>query len=305
MPTELLPPGIHHEVSREQYEADPGIRQSHIKKFIQAKTPAHFRYAMDHAEEDKDYLRMGSALDCLIDNPSMFQDRFAVAPTMYPCEPTKKDPRTVKPWTMAADWCKEWKADRERAGQTFLTIPEYERVVGMFSGLEQNSDIRKVLRNCERQVCIIAIHPAFGCRMKCLIDLWPLVDSPAHGEWAFDLKSTGMGADDHSFHKQCWQVQYNLQAYWYMFCAQLAGFDDLKSFGLIAAESDAPYGTKVHYFEWDDKEIELARRKVDDHLPRYMECLENNLWPGYSEAWAKVRSRSWMLAEEREPEVLV
>lgn len=288
--SELLKPGIHFGVSRSEYESDTGINQSTLKDFSRAKTPYHFKYERDNpVEKDKDYLRIGTALDTLIWSPSEFKDRIVIAPATYPCEPTKKDPRTEKPWTLQSEWCKAWWEEALKKGKTPLMEKERKQVAGMLAGLERHPDVPGILENCERHVVIIAIHPTLGCRMKAELDLWPMTHSDALGQWYFELKTDGEGADDPTFHKKCWKIGYVRQIAYYLTLARYAGFDRIHSCGVIANESFPPYSTKVHEAHWDDEDVATERAWIDETLVKYMACVESGNWPEYPAGWSKIR----------------
>jgi hypothetical protein len=288
--TPLLHPGIHFGVPRKTYEDDPGINQSTLKAFAKAKTPAHFRYDRDHPpKQDKDFLRIGSALDTLIWSPSEFTERFLIAPATYPCKPTPKDPRTEKPWTLKSEWCSSWWGEVVESGKTPLMQSEKDQVDGMIAGLGRHVDIPKILENCERHVVLIAYHPVFGCRMKAEIDLWPAAHSPELGRWYFELKSDGQGADDPSFHKKCFDVGYIKQIAFYLNMARLAGSQEMHSCGVVVVESFAPYESKVHHAHYDDVDVTKEREWFDQLIPKYIACVESGEWPGYQSNWSKIR----------------
>lgn len=292
--SDLLKPGIHFGVTRAVYDADPGINQSTLKKFAAAKTPAHFKYERDNPpEQDKDFLRIGSALDTLIWSPSEFKDRFVVAPSTYPCKPTAKDPRTEKPWTLKADWCKEWWEEAIAAGKTPLMESERQQIKGMLDGLQRHEDVPAILENCERHVVLIANHPTLGYRLKAELDLWPSAHSQELGKWYFELKSDGQGADDLAFHEKCFKIGYVKQIAFYLQMARLIGFDEMHSCGVIVGESFPPYEAKIHYAHYDDQDVAKERAWFDEVIPKYMTCVESGKWPGYPQAWSKIRYPGW------------
>lgn len=295
-PIEQLPPGIYHNLPREQYDAQVAIRSSAIKAFHKAKTPAHYRYDADHPK-DKSHFRIGNALDALIESPVKFMQQFVTTPESYPCKPTAADPRTEKPWSMSANFCKDWVAQAQSTGKTVLSVDERDQVRGMFNGLQGHQDIPAILKNCSRQTCIIAIHPTLGLRMKGLVDLFPNKESAMHGTWLFDLKSTGMGADCPSFHKQIYDQCYHIQAAVYLDLARFSGLTEIKSFGFIAIESDPPHGAAIHVLDYDDKETQKGRDIYYEIAPKLQARIDAGTWPSYPTDWHKVRFKPWMMRE--------
>lgn len=288
-----LKEGIHFDVPRSQYEADPGINQSALKAFLYAPTPAHFRYEEQHAEPDPDYIRIGNAIDCLVSSPSDFKQLFAVTPENYPCEPTSKDPRREKPWTLQSNWCKDWWKQVIAEGKTPLTIPERDRVRGMVDGLERHEDIPRILSTAHRQVCLIAVHPKLGYRMKALLDVLPDV----HSEWIYDLKSFGQPATPRLWFDQVGKQGYHIQAAYYLEIARLCGIPATK-FGWPVVESQPPHEPAVYWLEEGDEEIEAARKFYTDIMPQFVACRTADDWPGHSRDWIKVKLKPWQLRNE-------
>lgn len=298
--SDLLKPGVHFNVPRERYDADPGLNQSTLSDFIYAATPAHFRYEQDHPK-DRDYLRIGNAIDCLVSTPSEFKDRFPIAPETYPSEPKKKgDPPVEKPWTLQSNWCKTWWQAVLWDGKTPLTPKELERVQGMAAGLNRHPDIQRILASAQRQVCLIAIHPILGYRLKCLLDILQDTDS----EIIYDLKSIGRPATPRQWSDQIAMCALHLQAGFYMEVARYCGIP-AKRFGWLVVESNPPHEAAVYYLDDGyegivDEEILTARVRYTDAMPRYMACKEANRWPGHSTDWIKAKLKPWQLQGRQE-----
>jgi hypothetical protein len=300
MVSNLLKPGVHFNVPREVYDADPGLNQSTLSDFIYAATPAHYKWDRDHPK-DQDYLRIGNAIDCLVSTPSEFKERFPVAPETYPAEPKKKgDPIEQKPWTLNSNWCKGWWKSRVDAGLTPLTPAELERVSGMVDGLERHPDIPRILTTAQRQVCLIAIHPILGYRMKALLDVLPDVNS----EVIYDLKSIGRPATPTQWGDQIAQMAYHIQGAFYCEIARYCGIP-AKRFGWLVVESNPPHESAVYYYDDGhdgivDEEITAARTRYTDAMPKFMACKEADRWPGHSTDWIKVKLKPWQLTGRTE-----
>lgn len=291
--SDLLKPGIHFGITREQYVADPGINQSALKAFERAKTPFHYKYERDNPpDQDKDFLRIGSAFDMLVWSPEEYKRNVVVAPPTYPCKATAKDPRTEKPWTLKSGWCQEWWEEVKEAGKLPLTVDERASIIGMVAGMESNQDVPGILQNCERHVVIIANHPS-GYRLKGELDLWPKTHSAALGQWYFELKTDGQGADDPSFHEKCYKVGYVKQIAFYLMIGRLVGFENLESCGVIVQESFAPFQCKIHYAKWYDEDVVKEREWIEEWLPKYAACVSSGNWPSYPSDWSRIQYPGW------------
>lgn len=287
---------MHFNLARSTYDGQDAINQSVLVDFIYAATPAHFIFDQLTKKPDEDYIRIGNAIDCLVSSPSEFDDLFATAPEAYPSEPKKKgDPPVDKPWTLQSNWCKAWWQATLDAGKTPLTIDETKRVRGMIAGLERHEDIPPRIQDAHRQVCLIAVHPTLGFRMKALIDILPDVTS----EVIYDLKSIGRPATPSQWSDQIAKCAYHLQASFYLAMARYCGIPATK-FGWFVVESSPPHEAAIYYYDESDEEIQTARTRYTEAIPRYMQCKESGIWPGHSRDWIKAKLKPWQLSGRTE-----
>lgn len=287
----MRPPGVYYGVSREEYDHDPGINQSVLKDFINASTPARFKEESARPKEVTPAMRLGSAVDCAASDYSEFKTKYVITPATYPCEPTKSDPRTEKPWTFQANYCKDWKSKMESGGKIVLTQDEANTIDGVLLSLSNHNDAFSLLKGCKKQVMVVANHPTYQCRMKCLIDLMP--EEP---EWLFDLKVTE-SADPITFTKKCAVFGYHIQAAYYMDVCRFAGLNTVNHFGFIAVDSTPPHGVMIHYLKLDDPETERGRLLYNKAIVDYGKCVADNEWPSYTKAWTHVTFDQWMLKD--------
>lgn len=276
----LLPSGIHYNVDESEYRADPGLNQSLLKKFGSAKSPMHFKWDQDHPpDKEPDYLKIGRYVDTCIFTPELMVGRFIV-------------------WSGSRQGC-EWKNfESENKDKTILNRSEYDRCAGIIDAVDNHSDATSIIKACNKQVVVIADHP-LGFRMKALVDLLP-DETRCHEmmlDWAFDAKTCG-DASDEGFHDQCFKIGYNLQAAYYMDALRFNG-RMVKKFGLLAFESEAPFGIKIHWFDYDSDEIMAARKKYEALALRYSMCLKNNNWTGYGDDWKEIKFKPWQLNKKQ------
>lgn len=109
-----------------------------------------------------------------------------------------------------------------------------------------------------------------------------------------DGKST-QDASPEAFGKQAWNLDYALQAAWYVDGFQrVHGTADAPQFLWLVQEKDRPYATAM--YQAGDDLLELGRRQYRPMLQLLAECKQRNEWPGYPSevtplalpAWAKV-----------------
>lgn len=286
--------GIHFGIPDSVYRADPGYNQSTLVDFMEASTPAHFKSKQAKAKEelaDKDFIRIGSYVDCALTEPGEVNNRFVITPAVYPCKPTNKDPRTAKPWSRNATYCKEWEAEQKEAGKVCLSPPEYARALGTLKALQANEDAAAALEFCHKQVVVIAEHPTYGYRMKGKLDLLPpprdLKGSPGI-PYIIDIK-TGESAAEDEMRRQCIRLWRHFQARYYLNLLHWSSNDYLHvtGFALFVAETDEPHGVQVHEFKLGYPELDI-QHTIDGVLQRYHQCITTGVWPCYSTDWKRI-----------------
>lgn len=275
--------GLNFNVSREDYDADPGLNQSKLKALLSAKSPAHFRYDQDHPDADKKHFRLGNAIDLLCNKPHEFGKEFVVY----------EGDRRGNAW-------KEFKL--ANADRTILTASELDQVKGMVAGLERNEEAANIILNSQKQVAVIANHQS-GFRMKALMDFFPGIHDDS--EWLFDLKSTARGADEATFSKSSFDLGYHIQAAYYMDACQLAGITRIRKFGFIVIENFPPYECAIRWLGIYDEETDLGRNAYMKAASEYRAFNQTGVWPGYSKSWSKVAFNKWQLeGRERQYETI-
>lgn len=273
--TNPLPFGIHFNVPREQYVADIGYNQSSLKNFAKANSPAHFKYDQEHSTlAEKDYIRIGSFVDCAVFHPGQIAERFAI----WPGERRGK----------------EWTAFKEaNASKTILNEAEHERALGTIKAINAHKDATDAIKSSRHHAVVIAEHPVFGYRLKAELDMLP----PAEFEWLFDLK-TAESASGEDFKRQAFSIGYDVQACWYMdILSFLPEPVMVNNFGFLIAETNPPHGVKMRHFRKDSRVIEQAREKINLWLPAYHDCVVNNHWPCYDDKWEEITFDYWMLKD--------
>lgn len=274
-----LSAGLHFDIADDAYRSDAGLSQSLLKAFGRAKSPAHFRYEQEHPKEETDSLRIGSYVDAALFRAADLGTRFAI----WPGERKGKD----------------WTAFKEAGqGRMILNGTEQERAVSATKAIINHDDASKLLPVCSKQVAVIAEHPRLKLRMKGLIDMLP--DSarcdPLLLDYAFDLK-TASDASPEGFAKACWEFGYDIQAAFYTDLLNMNG-RDVKTFGFIVVENKPPHLVKIHYLTLDSQIIRRARRRYEDWMLAYSNCVKLNNWPGYTSGWSEIQYKPWMLRDE-------
>jgi hypothetical protein len=210
---------------------------------------------------------------------SQFDDLFAIAPLMYPCEPTKKDPRTEKPWNRNATFCGDW--EERQDGKTVVTQKAYVEAAEAHGSLMRDTIADALLATSEKQVYVLAEYHDRDTKLtvpvKALIDLVPPVES-AFGKCLMDFK-TARSAGRRAWRMAVFEYNYHVQAALYLDAYTLATGEDRCEFRHLIQENVFPWqpGKRILSAEY----LELGRLKYTQALRRYCQCLDTGEWPGY------------------------
>lgn len=228
-------------------------------------------------------MQWGSLIDTMVLTPELFDKKFSVAPEMYPCEPTKKDPRSEKPWNYQATHCKEWREEQEAAGfrtTDATTLAEARAAVAL---LFEDPIFREVFDASQRQVQIALAWKDEGTGLiipvKVLADLVPKPDSK-FGSMLVDFKTTADAAPD-AWQRHTINFDLHYQAALYLDAINCAFDLNYSSFANIVQESAAPFEVARRIFHSDF--LEMGRDRYRRDFAFYCQCLKTNRWPGYED----------------------
>jgi hypothetical protein len=261
------------------------------------------RWVRGYRRKDSDALAWGSLVDCLVIEPHTFKDRFAVPPANYPCEPTKKDPRTEKPWTTRADYCKDWEESERLQGRVVVRHEDYLQAQSAAKALFEEPEISAFIKSSQPSVMVVADYwdEATGITVpvKILIDLLP--DEHSHYQHGLGDLKTCDSADPDLWARSVFTYNYHVQAAFYLDVYNAATTEERTDFFHILQESYHPYecGKQIMSAEF----LELGRLKYQNALREYALCLARNQWPTYGFArraenwngWLFTKPQLWML----------
>lgn len=238
-----------------------------------------------HAPERKvtKAMQFGDLVDCLFLTPDRFAKAFVISPETYPVEPTKKDPRTEKPWTYQATFCKEWREEQEATGFTAVDPDDASAAHSAIAALRKDQIVCDLWQASQKQVqAIVEWHDAgtgIVVPFKVLIDLLPAPESK-FGRMIVDYKTTSDAEPDH-WQKHVASQGYAYQAAVYLDALNAALGTDYSLFANIVQESSAPY--EVARRSLSLEYIENGRRDYRRHLALYCRSLRDKVWPGYDD----------------------
>lgn len=261
----------------------PVMSRSDLCEF--SRNPRRWRNGYrDHEETSS--TEWGTLVDTLLLQTESFQQRYIIVPKNYPCEPTKKDPRTEKPWNRNATYCKEWEA--EQSPKLPLDQEDYDKASLAVGVLKCSPQIHQLLQESRKQVFVTGEYQdeetGMTVPLKGLLDIVPDLGSE-FPKSLFDFK-TGRSAEPRAWTRAVHDSGYHVQAALYLDLYVAATGEDRCDFRHIIQENFAPFDFSRRFLS--EEFVSLGRLLYTRALKQYCRCLDADEWPGYSSLGALV-----------------
>lgn len=244
-------------MSNKEYRDKPGLSASSIKAM--AKSMAHYKYAIDHPQEDSEALLFGRAYHKYVLEPSDFSSEFMVIPKLN--RRTKEGKEEYARLMLEAD------------GRDIIDEETMQIIDDMRKVLYVTPFARKLLYG-QHEESYFWTDKESGVPMKVRPDSFGRI-----GEQHFivDLK-TCTNAETEAFMKDAIKLNYDIQAAHYVDGMQtITGKDFI--FLFIAQEKKPPYAVNV--LQADNMFMESGRQTRRALIEMYCKCVEKNEWPAY------------------------
>lgn len=283
-------PADYHRLGADKKPGDPlkTMSRSELQKF--GECPSRWYHGIP--EKKTKAMTWGSVIDCLVIQPKLFDDYFAVAPAMYPCDPKKSDGAIEKPWNANSSWCKEWIADRAAEDREVIKHSEMAEATAAVERLGKHYKIPKVIAACRRSVMILLEWHDEDTGMivpfKFLLDLLPNEKT----EWqndVIDFKTTN-DASSRKWARRVFDDGLHYQAAMYLDAAVAATGRKFNQFSHIIQEKGAPFEPTMRPLSVEF--LKYGKGHYIGDLKQYCRCLADDRWPGLDEA--VVEPEPWM-----------
>lgn len=233
------------------------------------RSPAHYRWAVDHPKEATESMALGKAFHTLVLEPELFKQQYYVA--------AEKVRRATKKWD---------ELEVEAAGRTILKPDEFSELNAMASAIAAHPEARRCLDACKlHETSLSWTDLSTGEKCKMRADALSLPDNVV-----IDLKTT-VDASPLGFERAIIAYKYHWQAA--MYCDGLEAYAKKPfTFVFIAVESEAPWGVGVYIL--GAEMLENGRRGYKAALQKVAECKAKNSWPCYSDICLELSGPEWM-----------
>lgn len=269
------PPNIYFGVPFETYRAWEAENQSSLKPL--AKSPGHYRDAMDYPKDSTKAMDIGSALDVAwLESPELAAEMFSTPPIPLPL---KANGKPYSNW-LVSNSGKAWLSDMAEAGITVLSIADVFKVYGMLLALEADEEVMELRRGARTQVSLVWICPVTGLLCKARFDLLGGMDGPLPWKPS-DLKTTNVEIDPYNyrdpFMAQAGKMDYDRQAAYYCWgLTVLTGVEHLK-FPIIGVEQNRPHPVAI--YDVPELDIVVKQGEIIDLLELLVDCRASGKWP--------------------------
>lgn len=211
-------------MTQEEYRAYPAVSRSDLFKL--KKSPLHYKYATEHAEEPTAALNFGSAAHKYILERDDFGSEFAVAPNI---DRRTKDGKAV------------WAEFVESAeNKTVISQEDFEKIKEMAKAIEAHPIASDLIKG-QHEVSLFWVDEQTGEECKVRPDC---IHKDQRGVLIVDYKTTA-SVGDGDFEKSCRKYGYKLQSGMYRE-GYFQNFLEDAGFAFIAQEKEAPYAVRVY-----------------------------------------------------------
>lgn len=247
------------------YRQRPGLSGTQLVKL--AKSPLHYKHAVDNPSEPTPAMEFGTAAHTLVLEPQLFSQQYAV----FQGEGTRAS--------------KEYKAFAlANSAKSILKQEEYQDLQQMLTALQGKQLASRLLFHEQglNEHEMYWVDPATQVQCKGKLDRY-LPDLNI----VVDYK-TANDASAQAFNKyKAHSLGYYLQAAHYQAgIKHTHQLESVPAFVFVVQETEAPFDVKV--YELDQQSIDEAHAKRDELLQVYGECMRTGVWYGYSEEMGKI-----------------
>lgn len=241
-------------MTEQEYRQHPAVNKSTLWEM--RKSPAHYKYALEHPSDDTAALKFGRAFHMAVLQPEDFKQSYVLMPEI--------DRRTKAGKEEYLRFV-EYAGDRE-----LISHDDYETICGMVEAIWAEPEAADLLDGCECETPIFWVDDATGIECKCRID--------AHKAGVvIDLKSCA-DASTLAFKRNALALGYDAQAAHYI-RGYKAKYGTNPDFYFIAVEKNPPYAINVIHAS--DAFVDRGTYLIIDLLDKLSKCRESNEWGGY------------------------
>jgi len=292
--------GVYEDIDPKVYRSWEALSSTTARK-INNRTPKHARNDELDSKEPTEALAMGNAVHTYLLERDEMDSRYVVAGK---CEATTKAgmscAKTGRVLCGGKWYCATHAKGRQQDIQprAILSPDQMSRVKAMAKAVGEHKQARLLMKKIDRyELSMIGTDKDTGCKLKCRLDA---LATTGDFTFAIDIKTTEDAGE--AFSKSVATYGYHQQAAHYIHTAAAAGIP-LDAMVFIAVEKKPPHDVVVR--QVPDWLVEIGWNDLLSARMKYAECIESNIWPGFSDEviymdvpeWQR---RRWELEQQKE-----
>ena len=242
------------EMTEEQYRKAPGVNKSTLWEL--RRSPAHYKYALEHPTKDTPALKFGRALHCAILQPTEFWYHYAVAPDVD--RRTKEGRDEYNAFLSQLD------------GQELISSDDFDMIANMSESVANDAVAATMLKETLCEVPLFWTDLGTHIRCKCRLD------AVKQGV-IVDIKTCADASTDH-FMRDALKYGYDVQAAHYI-RGYRSQHDETPEFWFLAIEKTPPYA--INLIKAGDAFIDRGTMQLIDLMDKLAYCRKHRSWGGY------------------------
>lgn len=254
----------------DDYHKHEGISNSGLK--LVKRSPAHYKYPEPFNRSRA--MDMGSAIHAAVFELDYFKENYMLLDDI-------EDRR--KP---------EYKKAKDALGEEFVFVKnEVRQIRGMYQAVRKHKRAIELLQEPGWSELSGFKRDENGIIRKVRFDRLTISGK------ILDLKKC-QDARQREFSKSIGNYDYHMQAAWYLDAFSLITGLDADGFRFIAVEEKSPHGVAVYPI--DEPSLMIGRDDYQEAYATYLECVQADHWPAYSDDEQEISVPSWKVYEWEE-----
>lgn len=263
-----------------RHPTDNRVHFSELKQM--ARSPAHYRYACEHAKDPSRAMTVGSVGDAIVFGTP---ERIAIYPG-----PTRRG--------------KEWDAFKAlNPGKTIAIQSEVDDATGAAEAILRDPIAGPILTECETQIVIQWEQMGLPCASGIAGERGGIDALHRASRTIWDVKCVGVDVDPDGIAKHAWRQHWHAQLAWLVDgwnARDGRALDEptVHAAGLICVEANPPHCVTV--MRATPEALDHGQRSIRLWLERLAACegeAERNpgyVWPGYVQTIAEMGVPAWL-----------
>ena len=242
-------------MTEQEYRAAEGVNKSTLWNL--RRSPAHYKYFLEHPQEDTAAFRFGRAVHAAILTPTAYKRNYAIIP-----EGIDRRTKAGK---------EEYQAFLEASvGKEIISAEDAQTIKGIVKAFKKNRDAVELLKGTKREKAMFWTDDN-GILCKCRIDAY-------RAGIMIDLK-TAADAETDTFCKEALRYGYDVQAAHYLDAYQHKESTVRPDWFFIVIEKAEPFTINILKADIGFLDYGFVRRH--ELIEKLKACQETGLFPGY------------------------